>query len=51
MKHDFSWDGWPARAIGARCDRVIGVSEAVLRYAGEKLGITVPADYTALATE
>jgi glycosyltransferase involved in cell wall biosynthesis len=31
VKHDFSWDGWRARAIARRCDRVVGVSTAVLR--------------------
>jgi glycosyltransferase involved in cell wall biosynthesis len=29
VKHDFSYDGWPARLIAARCSAVIGVSGAV----------------------
>jgi glycosyltransferase involved in cell wall biosynthesis len=29
LKHDFSWDGWLARAVARRCDQVVGVSEAV----------------------
>lgn len=30
LKHDFSWDGPLARAIAARCARVVGVSAAVV---------------------
>lgn len=30
VKHDFSWDGWPARLIGLRCTEVVGVSPAVV---------------------
>jgi glycosyltransferase involved in cell wall biosynthesis len=30
-KHDFSWDGWIARAVGRRCRQIVGVSEAVTR--------------------
>jgi glycosyltransferase involved in cell wall biosynthesis len=29
VKHDFSWDGPLARAVAARCNQVVGVSEAV----------------------
>jgi glycosyltransferase involved in cell wall biosynthesis len=29
VKHDFSWDGWLARAVARRCSQVVGVSEAV----------------------
>jgi len=29
VKHDFSWDGRLAWAVGRRCDQVVGVSEAV----------------------
>ena len=29
LKHDFSWDGWLARAVARQCDQVVGVSEAV----------------------
>lgn len=29
VKHDFSWDGWMARAAALRCASVIGVSKAV----------------------
>lgn len=30
VKHDVSWDGWLARLIALRCERVVGVSAAVL---------------------
>lgn len=29
LKHDFSWDGWLARAVARRSTEVVGVSEAV----------------------
>lgn len=29
VKHDFSWDGWLARAVARRCAQVVGVSKAV----------------------
>ena len=29
LKHDFAWDGWPARVIAARCHQVVAVSRAV----------------------
>jgi glycosyltransferase involved in cell wall biosynthesis len=34
IKHDFSWDGPLARFIAGRCERVIGVSAAVLETLG-----------------
>ena len=30
VKHDFSWDGWLAKAIGRRCRLIVGVSHAVV---------------------
>jgi glycosyltransferase involved in cell wall biosynthesis len=29
VKHDFSWDGWLARAVARKCAEVVGVSRAV----------------------
>ena len=29
LKHDFAWDGWPARVIATRCRQVVAVSRAV----------------------
>ena len=29
VKHDFAWDGWPARLIASRCRQVVAVSRAV----------------------
>lgn len=34
MKHDFSWDGWPARVIARRCACVVGASATVLETFG-----------------
>jgi len=28
VKHDFSWDGWLARSVALRCDRIVAVSSA-----------------------
>jgi glycosyltransferase involved in cell wall biosynthesis len=31
VRHDFSWEGWRARALASRCRRVICVSQALTR--------------------
>jgi glycosyltransferase involved in cell wall biosynthesis len=31
VRHDFSWEGWRARALASRCRRVICVSQALAR--------------------
>lgn len=37
VKHDFSWDGMPAKLIAARCRAVVAVSAAVARTFGPRL--------------
>jgi glycosyltransferase involved in cell wall biosynthesis len=37
VKHDFSWDGPLARIVAARCNQVVGVSEAVTGTFGRRL--------------
>ncbi len=37
VKHDFSWDGSLTRLVARRCERVIGVSRAVLQTFGPGL--------------
>jgi glycosyltransferase involved in cell wall biosynthesis len=42
VKHDFSGDGLPARALGARCRMVVGVSAAVVEtFAGSRADVRV----------
>lgn len=36
VKHDFSWDGRLARWVARRCERVVGVSRAVLSGLGDR---------------
>lgn len=37
VKHDFAWDGWPARLIAWRCSQVVAVSRAVTGTFGPSL--------------
>jgi glycosyltransferase involved in cell wall biosynthesis len=37
VKHDYSWDGWLARAVASRSREVIAVSEAVTSTFGSRL--------------
>ena len=49
VKHDFAMDGWRARLLAARCERIIGVSAASIQTFGSRVAHKTDVVHTGLA--